>query len=191
MTTRLSFAATALLTLCGAARAQNGYFDFGQIPGLDAEPTVQIDLNPMMLGWVTQAAKQDDPEAAKAIASLKGVRVLVYENIDASVKAVSQFIADASRKLEGDGWQRTVYVHDGDDNVRIYMKPGDPKAPKAEIAGFVVMVVDDSDAVFINVAGPLDPEQLGRLTGGLGWGGMLNGFIGGSRNHDEERDHDR
>lgn len=160
MTIRLSFAATALLALCGAARAQNGYFDFGQIPGLDAEPTVQIDLNPMMLGWVTQAAKQSDPEAAKAIASLKGVRVLVYENIDSSVKAVSQFLADASRKLEGEGWQRTVYVHDGSDNVRIYMKPG-------------------------------DPEQLGRLTGGLGWGGMLNGFIGGSRNHDEEGDRDR
>lgn len=186
MTIRLSFAATLLLALCGAVCAQNGYFDFGQIPGLDAEPTVQIDLNPTMLGWVTQAAKQNDPEAAKAIESLKGVRVLVYENIDASAKAVGQFVEDASHKLEGDGWQRTVYVHDGDDKVRIYMKPGDPKAAKPQVAGFVVMVVDNSDAVFINVAGPIDPEQLGKLAGGIGWGGMLDGFINGSRKHVED-----
>jgi hypothetical protein len=184
MTFRLSLAAAALFALSGAASAQNGYFDFGQIPGLDAEPTVQIDLNPTMLGWVTQAAKQNDPEAAKVIESLKGVRVLVYEDIDSSVKAVSQFIEDASRKLEGDGWQRTVYVRDGTDRVRIYMKPGDPQAAKPEIAGFVVMVVDDSDAVFINVAGPVDPEQLGRLAGGFGWGGMLDGFLRGAHDHD-------
>jgi hypothetical protein len=97
---------------------------------------------------------------------------------------VSQFIEDASRKLEGDGWQRTVYVRDGTDRVRIYMKPGDPQAAKPEIAGFVVMVVDDSDAVFINVAGPVDPEQLGRLAGGFGWGGMLDGFLRGAHDHD-------
>jgi len=114
------------------------------------------------------------------------VRVLVYENIDASAKAVGQFVEDASHKLEGDGWQRTVYVHDGDDKVRIYMKPGDPKAAKPQVAGFVVMVVDNSDAVFINVAGPIDPEQLGKLAGGIGWGGMLDGFINGSRKHAED-----
>ena len=184
MTFRLSLAATALLAFCGAARAQNGYFDFGQIPGLDAEPTVQIDLNPMMLGWVTQAAKQNDPEAAKVIENLKGVRVRVYENIDSAAKAVGQFVENASHKLEGEGWQRTVYVSDGSDRVRIYMKPGDPKAAKPEIAGFVVMVVDESDAVFINVDGPVDPEQLGRLAGGFGWGGMLDGFLRGAHDRD-------
>jgi|KBSSwiStaDraftv2_1062776.scaffolds.fasta_scaffold144863_3 hypothetical protein len=183
MTIRISFAATALLLLCGAARAQNGYFEFGQIPGLDAEPTVQIDLPPSMLGWVSEAAKKEDPEAAKAIENLKAVRLRVYENIGDNAKAVGQFIEDTSRKLESDGWQRTVYVHDGDDKVRIYVKPGDPKAAKPEIAGFTVMVVDDSDAVFINVAGPMDPAQFGRLMGG-GWGGMLGGIFNGAHEHD-------
>ena len=181
MTIRISLAATALLALCGAARAQNGYFDFGQIPGIDTEPTVQIDLPPFMLGLVSEAAKSQDPEAAKAIEGLKGVRVRVYENIGDSAKVVGQFVEDTSRKLESDGWQRTVYVHDGDDKVRIYMKPGDPKAAKPEIAGVTVMVVDDSDAVFINVIGPLDPAQFGKLMGG-GWAGMFGGFL----NHEHD-----
>ena len=184
MTIRSLLAAAALLAICGTVRAQNGYFDFGEIPGLDVEPNVQIDLPPAMLGWVSQAAKKDDPEAAKAIASLKGVRVRVYEDIGASVQAVSRFVEDASHKLEGDGWQRTVYVRDGTDKVRIYVKPGEPNAAKPEIAGFVVMVVDESDAVFINVAGPLDPEQLGSLASGFGWGGMLDGFLQGSHDRD-------
>jgi hypothetical protein len=183
MTIRISLAATALLALCGAARAQNGYFDFGQIPGIDTEPTVQIDLPPSMLGWVSEAAKSSDPEAAKAIESLKGVRVRVYENIGDSAKAVGQFVEDTSRKLESDGWQRTVYIHDGDDKVRIYVKPGAPNASQPEIAGCTVMVVDHSDAVFNNVAGPMDPATFGRLMGG-GWGGMLGGILNGSHERD-------
>jgi hypothetical protein len=176
------------------AHAQGGYFVFDEIPGL-GEPNVQIDLDPAMLGLVTEATKPSNPQAADAIASIKGVRVLVYEDIEDHLEAVRTYVDETSRKLERDGWRRTVYIRDGDENVRVYVKLGDPATaakPQAAgtVAGMTVMVIDgDSEAVFINVTGPIDPAELGGIASGFGLGGALDSVGGGgSRGRDQDQD---
>jgi len=190
-TIRFAPVAAAMLALCGVAHAQGGYFEFDKIPGF-AEPNVQIDLDPAMLGWVTEATKPSNPQAADAIASIKGVRVLVYENIEEHLDAVRTYVDETSRKLERDGWRRTVYIRDGDEHVRVYVKLGDSAtAAKAQVAGMTVMVIDgDSEAVFINVAGPIDPAQLGGIASGFGFGGVLDSVVGGG-SREREQDQDR
>jgi hypothetical protein len=168
----------ALLAVTTTAGAQ-GYFSFGEIPGVDAEPTIEIDLNPTLLGWVTEAAKGADVEEAQALAGITNVRVHVYEDIGDDAGAMLKFVEDTSARLERDGWHLAVKVNEDGERVRIYMKPlaAGANAAPGSIAGLVVMVTDEgasNESVFINVAGTIQPEQLGRVAGRIGMNGMFN-----------------
>jgi hypothetical protein len=164
--------AVALAAFSGVVHAQ-GYFDFSQVPGLGDEPTVQIDLNPAMLGFVMAAAQETDPHAAEVIAGIETVRVLVYETLE-DPEAVLEFVEDSSGALERDGWNRMVYIQEDDEKVRIYVKLEDTRP-----VGMTIMVVDGSanEAVFINVAGEIDPVKLGQVANGMGFGGVLDGIV--------------
>lgn len=176
---RYSIAAAAWLGLSAAAHAQDGFFDFSKIPGLNAAPSVTIDLNAAMLGFVTAAAQQADPETASMLAGIRGVRVYVYEDVpERDAAAVQRFVDDTSGQLEKDGWHRAVFVQDGEDKVRMYVKMGDQAQP-SRLSGLTVMVTDSTgEAVFINVDGQIDPAQLGRIAAEFAPNGRLNGLPG-------------
>jgi hypothetical protein len=175
--------AVALTAFSGAVNAQ-GYFDFAQVPGLGDEPTVQIDLNPAMLGFVIAAAQETDPTVAETIRGIENVRVRVYEHIEDS-DAVLAFVDDSSGQLERDGWQRMVYIQEDDEKVRIYVKIEETRP-----VGLTVMVVDGSgdEAVFINVAGDIDPVKLGQAANSVGIGGIFDGIIGAHDTADDAED---
>jgi hypothetical protein len=164
----------ALIASLGASPllAQD-FFDFGRIPGLPEEPNVEVQLNSALLAFVSEAAKGNDPDIGDALAGLEAIRVRVYEDLVDGV-AVAKFVDDASGRLERAGWQRTVYVRDGDDKVRMYVRMADQR-----MTGMTVMVVDSSDAVFINIAGSIDPAQLGRIARVVGAGDVFGGRGGG------------
>lgn len=163
--------ATALvLTQTEQAQAQ-GYFDFGQIPGVSANPSVQVDLNDAMIGFVTAAARASDPAFADIVAGIQNVRVRVYNLVD-DADELYDFIDDTSGDLERDGWQRTVFVDDDEAKVRVYLKFDGVNA-----TGITVMVAgDDDEAVFINVAGVINPTQLGQLAQKYGAKAGLDGI---------------
>jgi hypothetical protein len=175
---RARIAATALtLALASSvacAQPQGGYFDFTQVPGLGDKPQVQIDLNSQMLGFLGVAAGTTDPDVADAFAGIENVRVLVYETLE-DPAAVAAFVEDSSGKLEGAGWQRIVYVEDDGEKVRIYAK-----LEETRMVGMTVMVVgaegpDSEGAVFINIAGEIDPAKLGRIASEMGVDHVLDG----------------
>jgi hypothetical protein len=161
----------ALLAATAPARAQ-GDFSFGEIPGLDAEPSVEIDLNPTMMGLFSEAAKGADNDAAAALAGVTNVRVRVYEGISADIEDVLKFVDDTSTRLERDGWHTVVRVREDGEHVRIFMRPG----TDATISGLTIMVADSGsdEAVFINVAGAIQPAQLGRIAAQIGMDGMFH-----------------
>jgi hypothetical protein len=160
----LKLIATASLVMGCASVGAQGYFDFGQVPGLAGEPKVQIDLNAAMLGFVREAARAADPDSAAAIDGIEGVRVRVYE-IDDEVGPVIEFIDNASRRLEADGWQRMVYVQDSGSRVLVYVNFAGEL-----MSGLTVMVAeeDGKEAVFINLLGELDPAKIGAAAAALG-----------------------
>jgi hypothetical protein len=164
--------AAVLTAFAGAVHAQ-GYFDFSQVPGLGVEPTVQIDLNPTLLGFVTAAAQASDPEVAEAISGIENVRVRVYEHVE-DPDAVLAYVEDSSGQLESDGWQRMVYIQGDQEKVRVYVKIENNQA-----VGLTVMVVDGpaDEAVFINVAGLIDPVKLGQVAKGIGVDGILGDAV--------------
>jgi hypothetical protein len=171
--------AAALLAVTATANAQQGYFSFDDIPGVDAEPTVEVDLNPALLNFVGEAAKPADPNVAQVLAGITNIRVRVYEGIGDDIAAMTRFVEDTSARLEREGWQRAVKVNEDGEQVRVYMKPLAPgtNAAPGSIGGIVVMVTDEGagdESVFINVAGIIQPEQLGKIAGHVGMNGVFN-----------------
>jgi len=66
-----------------------------------------------------------------------------------------------SKRLDPDKWERMVRVKEEDEFVEIFLQFGKGD----ELNGLVIMAVgDDDEAVFVNIAGNIDPSQLGRLT---------------------------
>lgn len=151
---RLCFASMALGTFT-AASAQD-FFDFGEIQGLSDRPSVQLDLDATMLGFVTATAQLTEPTAAELLSNIDGVRVRIYKTIESAVD-VAQYLDDASDRLSRDNWQQLVRVQDGAE-IRVFIR-GDETA----ITGITAMALHDDEAVFVNVAGSIRPEQLAEL----------------------------
>lgn len=163
--------------LAAATASAQGDFLFGQIPGLTKEPTVQIDLNEAMIKLFAGAATGADAQAAAALNGITNLRVRVYEDLSSEIPDVMKFVNETTRRLEGDGWNSIVRVNDGDEQVRVYVKPG----ANSTLAGLTVMVTDSGgdggggEAVFINLSGVIQPAALGQLAG-MGMHGAFNGM---------------
>jgi hypothetical protein len=144
---------------------------------------VQINLNPAMLGFVSAAARSTDPAAADVLAGIEGVRVYVYEGISDDIEDVQKFVDSASARLERDGWHPAVSVQENGEQVRIYMQMAAPGAAgqPSNLTGLTVMVTDGTsdEAVFINIAGQIEPAKLGQIVGAFGMEGMLDGLMQG------------
>lgn len=155
-----TLAALIMLGACGAARAQS-YFDFDSIPGLPDQPSVQIDLNEALLGFAAAVTGEGDPRIGALLEGIDGVRVRVYEELE-DMAEVASFVDDASGQLEREGWHRMVYAEHGEGTVRLYAR-----LDGAVMNGLAIMALREDEAAFVNVAGRISAEQLGRIAGAM------------------------
>jgi hypothetical protein len=161
---RLSLAAGlgALLALPAVAqedalKAFPGYVDFGELNSIFGEPTVQISIGESLLGLVSTLSAEEDPEAAELFRKLNGVRVNVFETEGMAAGAVD-LVKEIAGKLSTQGWESVVTVNSADEQVRVFMKLN------GEIVdGITVMAVEDTEAVFVNVIGNINPAELQRV----------------------------
>ena len=129
-----------------------------------AEPTVEISLGGAMLGFVSAAARDSEPDLADALGKLRSIRISVFELDPGSVDEARDRANSVSKKLEADDWEPAVVVRSEDTSVRMYMKTVGSK-----VAGMAVMVIEPgSDAVFMNIVGEIDPTQLGQVASRFG-----------------------
>ena len=134
-----------------------GYVDFGELGDIFGEPTVQIAVGSSLLSLVGALSAQEDPEAADQFKRLNGVRVNVFENTEITQEGI-EFVKDASSKLSSMGWESVVTVNSADEQVRIFMKINEDM-----VEGITVMVVEATEAVFVNVIGNLTPAELEKV----------------------------
>jgi len=99
----------------------------------------------------------EDPEVAKLFKRLHGVRVSVFENPTVNEGAVD-FVKSISSKLSQQGWESVVTVNSDDEQVRIFMKFNGEN-----VEGITVMALAEDEAVFVNVIGDLNPDELGKV----------------------------
>ena len=140
-----------------ALKAFPGYVDFGELNSTFGEPTVQISIGASLLGLVATLSAQEDPEAAELFKKLNGVRVNVYET-EAMAEGAVDLVKDISGKLSVSGWESVVTVNSADEQVRVFMKINGET-----VDGITVMAVEESEAVFVNVIGNINPAELERV----------------------------
>ena len=134
-----------------------GYVDFGDLSVTYGVPKLTINLGGTMLNFVGMMSSSESPETSDLISKLKGIRVQIYsldENVDA---ARSQFI-ETKGNLKSSGWEPIVQINEEDEQVLVYMK-----TEKDNMEGMTVIVVDEDEAVFVNIIGQLNPAELGRV----------------------------
>ncbi len=137
-------------------KALPGYVDFGTLEAVYGEPKVMVNIGGFLLGFMSQAAKED-PEMAGIMEGLKGVRINVYSTEGQVAPAMEQ-LNNVKSMLTGQNWEPIVQVNDEGENVQIFMK-----ADGQGMQGLTVMAVNGQEAVFLNILGSVDPDQIGKV----------------------------
>ena len=163
---RSLFSVTALTAVLAtrafaADSASAGYVDFGKfLPADGSGKYVEINIKENLLGFAAALAKSQEPDVAKLIGGLKLIRVNVVGVDEKNRGDVATRIGKVRTDLEAQGWERTVTVRDNGDDVAIFVKSGKGNV----IDGVVVTVLGhDHEAVFVNIVGNIDPEQIATI----------------------------
>ena len=139
-----------------------GYVDFGDLAATYGEPKMTINLGGTMLDFVGAMSSSESPETSEMISKLKGIRVQMFgtEDIEGVVNldaAKSQFNT-VKNNLKSSGWEPIVQINEDDERVLVYMK-----MLNGNMEGMTVMVVDQEEAVFVNIIGQLNPAELSKV----------------------------
>jgi hypothetical protein len=134
-----------------------GYVDFGDLSATYGEPKITINLGGTMLNFVSMMSSSESPETSEMISKLKGIRVQIY-SLDENVDAARDQFGKTKSNLKSSGWEPIVQVNEDDEQVLVYMK-----MIEGHMEGMTVMVVDEEEAVFVNVIGQLNPAELGKV----------------------------
>jgi hypothetical protein len=135
-----------------------GFVDFGEMNSIYGEPKVNISIGGTLLNFVGAMTKNDDPDTGALFSKLKGVRVSVYATGDAGAAAALDQVNHVKSSLQASSWEPVVQVNDDGEQVQIFMKMNGEK-----MDGLTLMAVDEEEAVFINVIGQLDPQELAQV----------------------------
>ena len=134
-----------------------GYVDFGDLSLTYGEPKITITLGGTMLNFVGMMSSSESPETSEMISKLKGIRVQIY-SIEENVEVARNQFGDTKKNLKSSGWEPIVQVNEDDEQVLVYMKAVD-----GNMEGMTVMVVDEEEAVFVNIIGQLNPTELAQV----------------------------
>lgn len=133
-----------------------GYIDFGHLSSVYGEPKVRINIGSFLLGFVAAAAKED-PEVADIMKGLEGVRISIYST-GGEVAPALEHLTQVRNMLQDQNWEPIVQVNEGEEQVQIFMK-----ADGEGMQGLTVMAVDGEEAVFLNILGSIDPDNLSKV----------------------------
>lgn len=153
----------ALLLSLGAAAQEDelkgmpGYVDFGELAEVYGEPKVMVNIGGFLLDFLGTAAENEDPDAAALMQGLKGVRINIYAT-DGEVAPAMEKLAEVKSMLQNQNWEPIVQVNEAEEQVQIFMK-----ADGEGMQGLTVMAVNGEEAVFLNILGSIDPDQLGAV----------------------------
>ncbi|MEO0436424.1 MAG: DUF4252 domain-containing protein [Pseudomonadota bacterium] len=136
-----------------------GYFELADLESAYGKPSLTINLNKSLLKLVG-SFEHEDPAVAETLRNLELVRVYAFEDMDErdNFKKAEQQMLELQASLESASWNRVVEARDEEERVDIYVKQSDDS-----IQGLVLMALDGEDAVFINILGNIQPQQIASI----------------------------
>jgi len=132
-----------------------------------ASKTIDVNLDQSMLRFASAFLDPKDPDQAQAkkiIANMKGIYVhsLEFDKSGEYTEGDLSALRDALKQPE---WSRIVNVRskrDGE-NVEIYFKKDGEK-----FEGLILLATEPTEFTFVDIAGPITPEDVMRLGGHFG-----------------------
>lgn len=154
------------------AKALAGYVEFNLSGALEGrKPNVSVQLEGVMIKMVAAAANEAKSPVAVLLEELKLVQVQVYEDIAELYQVVRPIGEQVIVDLKQNGWEQVVSVPEDTDAVDVLVKSSGDL-----ILGLVILVMEEEELVFVNLAGDISPEVMGGLLGKLG-AGVLTGEV--------------
>jgi hypothetical protein len=148
----------------GVTRAQDqrdpGHVDIAQVESrFDEEPKLEVNVRGALLRMVAEASKYEDPELSEMLYGLRAIQIRGFD-VRGRENEFRQRSSEFGKRLEARGWETVVRIRDDGEQVHMYLLTRND-----EIDGVVVLAVDehDEEAVFVNIVGNIDPEQIGRI----------------------------
>lgn len=140
-----------------------GYVDLGRFKAVEGCEFVEVDLGSPLLKFASRLVAREDQEAAALLRGLKHVRVNVVGYDDATCADTTDRLQKFRAELVRAGWQQIVTARGtgNAEDVVVFVKLAGDEA----IEGLVVTVLDagSHEAVFVNVVGSINADQLSAL----------------------------
>lgn len=160
--------AAASTALAGGLEDEPGYVDLEWIEIPDSAEEVQdIDLTSMLKDIARDVRADGNDELADLVAMIRGLRVKWFSVGDGG--EVEPAVDKVLKQLKKDGWQRIVYVKDGNELVSVHVMNNDDGTivgvtlvyyEPGDSAGFVNLIGDIDIAKLISMAGEIDIDDL-------------------------------
>lgn len=126
--------------------------------------TVEVSLGGALLSALTKI----DPELHALAGGLKSLHAIVLQTEDeARTTKVRSLVESVQERLKRDGWEALATIREEGSVVRILVLNDDEA-----IQGLVVMVVEEGEVVFANLAGVLDLAAIAAIGEGLDLPGL-------------------
>lgn len=143
--------------------------DYTKLPGFvelkdiekfkDSEETVEVFITKPLLTLVAAATSENDPELSRLLKNLALIKVDNFKIKKERTDDVQEIIKKISKNLLEKNWSRIVRVREDEERVEIFIKNGGE-----QVAGLLIMSLENEEATFVNIVGNIDMESLGKLS---------------------------
>jgi len=124
------------------------------------EAKVEVNLAGPLFSLAAKAVGDEDPEAAEFLASLKAVKVRIYEQAALGGKSFDEVLGFYKKQMQKPKWEVLARVKDKASTVGVYSLT---KGERDIISGLVVIVGNPKECVIVNLAGEIDITKLGKI----------------------------
>lgn len=156
----LGFALAVSLLGCGITagglKDDPGYADFVRPHFWEADEEMHISLGPSIIALGRMFIHEEE-ELSGLVSSVRGINLHVYD-VEENQDVLNNYLQDSTTVLIDAGWQVIVTSQEEDQNVAILVK-----LIEEEIQGLVVLSVEPREAVFVNIIGNIQPEDVQPL----------------------------
>jgi len=147
------------LAACGitAPRSSEGFADLDSPEFIDADRTVTLSMGRALLRFLASHI-DDDPELARLLRGLDGVRIRTFE-IDGGPSRVATRMNQMSAQLQAQGWEPVLLERGQQEELHLLLKSRD-----GLIRGLTFLCSDgEAEADVINLMGDIPPARFGDI----------------------------
>ena len=129
---------------------------------MGTKPALSVNIEGQLLKLVAESSRIDDPEFADLLLQLIAIQVRGFSMTADQFAVMEERSSVIANRVQAAGWETVVHMRQDGYYVDMYALS---KPENAHIDGLMMLVVDQDkqETVLVNIAGEIDPGELGRI----------------------------